>query len=328
MVRWRRGRFGPELMQLSLTGTRGAPSSPSGYIAPPLEPIHGGGEAEHPHEGASGLLLAGGYGPPLLEPAPEPLNPVAVRVGPVRAGHRGLLAFRWDRGTRTAVPDVGAKIVRSVAPIRHDPARHPGQAVEQGNGMWKFVGLSRRDPEGHGAPAAVCEDYGLRAIAAARAPKRLTFFAASGNSPLLDAPAAFACALMLVPSRNAIPSSTLRACAIVSRRLHTPSRAQRMKICAAFHHGPSLVGMARHCAPFVHRQRIASTVHRRSEGGTLAWGRQASTRGSNSAHSTSVNTTGPALRRSGEGGAAPQALTGPSSSSQTAEKGLLGLAVW
>ncbi len=66
--------------------------------------------------------------------------------------------------------------------------------------------------------------------------------------------------------------------------------------------------MARHFAPFVQRQMMASTVRLRSEGGTLAWGRQASTKGSNAAHCACVNTTtihpsakraevGPELRR-------------------------------
>jgi hypothetical protein len=66
--------------------------------------------------------------------------------------------------------------------------------------------------------------------------------------------------------------------------------------------------MARHLAPFVQRQMMASTVRRRSDGGTLAWGRQASTRGSSTAHRASVSTVmpqpsaarakvGPGLRR-------------------------------
>jgi len=155
------------------------------------------------------------------------------------------------------------------------------------------VRLPRREPEGDGPAAGVRDHDSLGAKAAARAPKRLTFSAASASSPFLDAPAALACALMLVPSRNVMPSSTPRSCAMVSRRSHTPSLAQRMKIWAAFHHGPSSAGMARHFAPFVQRQMIASTVRRRSEGGTLAWGRQASTRGSNSAHCASVSTTMP-----------------------------------
>jgi hypothetical protein len=48
--------------------------------------------------------------------------------------------------------------------------------------------------------------------------------------------------------------------------------------------------MARHLAPFRQRQMMASTVRRRFEGGTLACGRQASTRGSSTAHCASVST--------------------------------------
>ena len=159
--------------------------------------------------------------------------------------------------------------------------------------MGQLVRLPRRDPEGDRSTARIGDHDGLGAKAAARAPKRLTFPAASASSPFLDAPAALACARIEVPSRKAMPSSTPRSCARLSRRSHTPSRAQRMKIWAAFHHGPSSSGTARHLAPFVQRQMIASTVRLRSEGGTLAWGRQASTKGSNSAHCASVSTTMP-----------------------------------
>lgn len=47
--------------------------------------------------------------------------------------------------------------------------------------------------------------------------------------------------------------------------------------------------MDRHFAPFVQRQRMASTVRRRSEGGTFACGRQASSNGSSVAHCASVS---------------------------------------
>lgn len=40
---------------------------------------------------------------------------------------------------------------------------------------------------------------------------------------------------MLVPSMKVIPSAIPRCCARSSRRSQTPSRAQRMKVCAAFH---------------------------------------------------------------------------------------------
>src|SRR3712207_8560114 len=45
-----------------------------------LDPVHGGGHAEHAHEGARGLLVAGGDGAPLFEPCPETLEPIAVVV--------------------------------------------------------------------------------------------------------------------------------------------------------------------------------------------------------------------------------------------------------
>jgi hypothetical protein len=42
-----------------------------------------------------------------------------------------------------------------VTAIRHDPARHLGQAVEQGHGVGQHVRLSRRDPEGDGATTCI-----------------------------------------------------------------------------------------------------------------------------------------------------------------------------
>src|ERR1700712_6148768 len=47
---------------------------------PSLDPVHSCGHAEHTHEGASSLLVAGCHGPPLLEPRPESLDAVAVLI--------------------------------------------------------------------------------------------------------------------------------------------------------------------------------------------------------------------------------------------------------
>src|SRR5215218_10721198 len=69
---------------------------------------------------------------------------------------------------------------------------------------------------------------------------------------------------MVVPSRNAIPRLTpSRRCARCSRRSQTPWRLQRLKVCAAIHHGPRCGGMRRHFAPLSCRQTIASMVRRR-----------------------------------------------------------------
>ncbi len=87
-----------------------------------------------------------------------------------------------------------------------------------------------------------------------------------------------------------MPSSTPRCCAMASSRSQTPSRDQRMKVCAAIHHGPNSSGKDRHFAPFWCRHRIAPTVRRRLLGGTLAGGRHASTSGSSAAHRSSVST--------------------------------------
>jgi len=63
-----------------------------------------------------------------------------------------------------------------------------------------------------------------------------------------------------------------------------------MKVCAAFHHGPKTVGIARHLAPFCSRQTIASIVRRRSWIGLAAHGRTSFSKGSSTAHRSSLMT--------------------------------------
>ena len=65
---------------------------------------------------------------------------------------------------------------------------------------------------------------------------------------------------MLVPSRKLMPSVMSRCWTRSSRRSQTPCFAQRMKSCAASHHGPNSAGMLRHFAPFWCRQKIAKIV--------------------------------------------------------------------
>ena len=144
--------------------------------------------------------------------------------------------------------------------------------------------LAGRERKSNGAALAISDDAGLGAKAAARVPL-------SRAAPFFGAPAAFWCALMFVPSRNAMPSATAQPCAASRRRGQTPSLDQRMKVWAAFHHGPNSSGMARHFAPFTCRQMIASIVRRRCLSGVLPFGRHPSSSGSSAAHCSSVSTT-------------------------------------
>ena len=80
-----------------------------------------------------------------------------------------------------------------------------------------------------------------------------------------------------------------------------------MNVWAAIHQGPRPGGMERHLAPFSCRQRIASTVRRRSEGGVLPLGRHSSTNGPSAAHCPSVSIASSPLAKKQR----PQALTGP-----------------
>src|SRR5215208_462929 len=171
-----------------------------------LEPVHGGGHAEHAHEGAGGLLVAGGDGAPLLESGPEALDEVPVAVDVVGAGYRRFVALGRDRGPRAQVPDMLPKGVAGVAAVAHDPLGHPGQAVEQRHGVRQFMRLARREAEGDGASFAVGDHAGLGAIATTRAPKRLMRVPPCRGLPFLAAPAAFWWARIEVPSRKVIPS--------------------------------------------------------------------------------------------------------------------------
>ena len=153
--------------------------------------------------------------------------------------------------------------------------------------------LARREREGDRATSSIGDDASLRAEPTARAAERLAPVPFARGSPLSGAPAALWCALTEVPSRNAMPSSTPRACTASSSRGQTPSLAQRMKSCAARHHGPCSAGIARHLAPFPCRHAIAPIVRRKSRGGVLPFGRHASIDGSSAAHCSPVNATRP-----------------------------------
>jgi hypothetical protein len=195
--------------------------------------------------------------------------------------------------------------VAAIAAVCHDPDRHAGQAREQRHGAGQFMRLTWREGEGDGPAPAVGNHAGLGAIAATRTAKRLTRTPLRRSEAFAAAPAAFWWARMDVPSRKAMPSSTPRACAIPSSRSHTPSRDQRMKVCAAIHQGPNSSGKARHFAPFWCRQMMAEIVRRRLLGGTFACGRHASTSGSSTAHSSSVSPKA-ALQKGGSTPATPQ----------------------
>ena len=217
---------------------------------------------------------------------------VAVHVDPRRTTDGRLALLGRDGRPCPHCPDLLAQPVRGEALVAHDPHRLARQLPQQARRDGRLVRLAGCQGEGDGPSARVRHRYGLGAIAATRAPKRFTLVPACCRSPFLGAPAALACARMLVPSRNAMHSSTppARAWASASRRSHTPCLAQRMNVCAAPHQGPSSAGMARHLAPFWCRHRMAAIVRRRSAWGVLPRGRTASTRGSRTAHCASVRT--------------------------------------
>jgi hypothetical protein len=186
-----------------------------------------------------------------------------------------------------------AQLVRAVAAVADYPERHPREPAQQPRRQRQLVRLAGGQGESDGAASSVGDDARLGPEPATRAAERLAPVPLPRASPFLRAPAASACALIEVPSRNAMPSSTPPSCAAASSRSHTPSLAQRMKSWAARHHGPCSAGIARHLAPFRCRQTIAPIVWRRSRGGVLPFGRHASRSGSSAAHRSSVNAARP-----------------------------------
>src|SRR3954451_20508879 len=191
-----------------------------------------------------------------------PLTPAALKLGSGRVGNRRV----------KAPPPASAPTSRVI----DGPRRKPVGSVE------RSTETSRVSSH---VPACVPPTGGSSYLARSRAQTTLWFYPCSApdkgpgarlgrrGSNLLAQDRVqdrVACALMFVPAWKAMPSSTPRRRAIVSRRSHTPSRAQRMKIWAAVHQGPSSAGAAPRFAPFWQRQTMASTVRRRSEGGTLA----------------------------------------------------------
>ena len=194
------------------------------------------------------------------EPCPEALDTVAVVIDPGRTIDRCFVAFGWDGRLCSHGPDPLAKGMGGIASVSDDPLRTARKLHEQRFGVWQFMSLPRGELEGQGSTATVGHHDDLCAKTSTASAKCLTAITAFSRSPFLDAPAAFGCALIEVPSRNTMPRSAPPAFARSNRRSQTPRRDHRMKICAAFHQSPSSVGIERHFAPFRHRQTIGLTA--------------------------------------------------------------------
>jgi site-specific DNA recombinase len=175
---------------------------------------------------------------------------VAIVVDPAWAGHGRLVFLGRDRRPGALVPDELAERVRRIAFVADDPAGNVGQAIDQILGQGKLMSLTGRQGEADRPTGAVGDHAGLGAITATRSAKRFTHVALCSRSPFFWAPAALWCALIDVPSRKAMPNSTLRSWTRSRSRSHTPSWLQRMKVCAARHQGTRSGGTLRHFAPF------------------------------------------------------------------------------
>ena len=215
----------------------------------------------------------------------------AVAVIWTHAGLRGNEILRLRQGCARAQDDAVVDEAGGVTPAGHDPSRNNGQGGQQQRRERQFVRLPRREGKARGATRSVGNHAGVAAIAAARPAQGFPLVALRRTPPFLAAPAALWCARMLVPSRNAMPTSIPpRCCAPSSSRSQAPRRAHLRKHCATIRHGPRSAGIWRHFAPLPWRQMIASIVRRRSWCSILCGGRQASIKGASTSHCASVKT--------------------------------------
>ena len=115
---------------------------------------------------------------------------MAVVVDPLRAGDGRVGTPGRDGGPCAQVPDALAKGIRGEAAVPDNPPGHVRQTAEQTRGKRQFMRLPGGEREGNRAPAPVRDHTGFRAIAAARAAKRLAHISLTAVDPLFCAPAA------------------------------------------------------------------------------------------------------------------------------------------
>jgi hypothetical protein len=146
-------------------------------------------------------------GSPLLQPGPEPLNHIAVVVDPGGAGGRYLIGLGWDERPSTQAPDVLAEAVAGIATIRHNPAGHTGQLLQERDGLRQFMRLTGCNAEGNRQSLAIGNHASLGAISPTRPAKRLTMPLACGRQASTEGSSIGHCASVgiIVPSQRTRP---------------------------------------------------------------------------------------------------------------------------
>jgi len=110
--------------------------------------------------------------------------------------------------------------------------------------------LARGQHEAKGTSCGIGNYARLRAIATTRATQRLACVALGRGGAMLHRPGRLvmgANAAVIEEDQAGLHFARSLRCS--SRRGQTPSRLQRLKVCAARHQGPSSVGIWRHFAP-------------------------------------------------------------------------------
>src|SRR4051794_24381569 len=165
------GAVGPEMPALL---TRACESLSAVRL---LDPVHGGGHAEHAHEAAGGFLISRCDRTPLFEPGPETLDAVPIGVDPRRTRHRRLIALGRNRWPCAEMPDEVAKGLAGVAAVGDNPGGDDGEDGQEQRGQRQFVRLTRSQGEANGATGGIGDHAGLGPVAAARSAQCLTLVA-------------------------------------------------------------------------------------------------------------------------------------------------------
>ena len=131
-------------------------------------------ELEDCEEAAGCLLVSGGDGPPLLELGPEPLDPIAVEIDPIRTCDGRIAASCGDGWSCAHVPDSLSESMAGVSSICDDPFGRSRQSFEQGLCVGKLMGLTLVKAEGERPTGRIGDHAGFGPIAATRAAKRFT----------------------------------------------------------------------------------------------------------------------------------------------------------
>ncbi len=139
-----------------------------------FDSVASSGQLEDCDEAGRSFLVSRGDGSPLLGLGPEPLDPVAVEIDPVRACDGRIAASGGDGWPCVHVPNGLPEGVAGVSAIRDDPFGRGGQSFEQRLGVGQLMSLALVKAESERSPRRIGDHASFGPISATRAAKRFT----------------------------------------------------------------------------------------------------------------------------------------------------------